>query len=255
MGIGGVQFERKIFRVIFFDLGNTLIYFDGSWDDTLERAAMALGQSLTFVGIESEPSILAEEFKQRLLIYYEKREKDLIEHSTEFVLRDLLESIGYTNVHDDVIRTGLDTFYGTFQPHWKVESDARETLARLRTMGYRLGLISNAGDTADVQTLIDRAELRDYFDHIFISAKIGVRKPHHRIFEIALDTFHIRPGEAVMVGDALNHDILGANNTGIASVWLTRRANKAVNDQFKARVYPDEILFNLEELPSILSNW
>ena len=243
------------FRVVFFDLGSTLIYFDGNWNEVLEQAAQALGESLTYIGVEANPKVLAVEFSRRLKIYYEKREKDLVEHTTEFVLRDLLDSLGYTNPHEDVIRTGLDTFYATFHPHWRAEEDAHSTLASLKGVNYRLGLISNAGDVKDVQTLVDRFSLRPFFDHIIISAKVGVRKPHPRIFEIALDTFNVHPNEAVMVGDELPHDILGANNTGIASIWVTRRADMALNKPYRTRVYPEEVISSLSEIPSLLSNW
>lgn len=243
------------FRAIFFDLGNTLIYFDHNWNEVFEQATLALGQNLNFLGVEVEPSILASEFGQRMNIYYEKREIDLIEHTTEFVLKDLLEAVGYPNAKDELVRSGLDAFYSSFQPHWQVEKDSISTLKSLKAMGYRVGLISNAGDARDIHMLVDRNGLRPYFDRIWISADVGVRKPHPRIFEIALDSMYVRPKEAVMVGDSLNADILGANNIGMASIWLTRRADPVENDKFRARVYPEEVITTLTELPSLLANW
>jgi len=243
------------FRAIYFDLGSTLIYFDDNWNEILEQANLALGQNLNFLGVEVEPQVLAAEFGRRVKIYYEKRDIDLIEHTTEFVLRDLLESMGYANVADDIVRPGLDAFYSTFQPHWQLEKDTHSTLKSLKAMGYRLGMITNAGDEKDVKTLIERARLADFFDRIWISADVGVRKPHPRIFEIALDSMNVRPKEAVMVGDSLNADILGANNVGMSSIWITRRADPEENDQFRARVYPEEVITSLGELPSLLANW
>lgn len=243
------------FRAIYFDLGSTLIYFDENWDEIFKQANIALGQNLNFLGVDVEPSFLSEEFSRRLNIYYEKREIDLIEHTTEFVLRDLLESVGYPNANDELVRSGLDAFYSTFQPHWQVEKDAHSTLKSLKALGYRVGMITNAGDVKDVNNLVDRAGLRPYFDRIWISADVGVRKPHPRIFEISLDSMNIRPKEAVMVGDSLNADILGANNIGMASIWITRRADPVENDKFRARVYPEEVVTTLSELPSLLANW
>lgn len=243
------------FRAILFDLGNTLLYFDDDWDEIHQQAILSLGQNLNFLGVEVEPGILAAEFDRRVKIYYEKREIDLIEHSTEFVLRDLLESVGYPNARDDLVRSGLDAFYSTFQPHWQLEKDTIPTLKSLKAMNYRVGLISNAGDASDVNTLIDRAGIRSYFNRIWISADVGVRKPHPRIFEIALDSMYVRPKEAVMVGDSLNADILGANTIGMSSIWITRRADPAENDKFRTRVYPEEVITSLSELPSLLANW
>ncbi len=243
------------FRAIFFDLGNTLLYFDDNWNEIQQQAILSLGQNLNFLGVEVEPGILAAEFEKRIKIYYEKRDVDLIEHTTEFVLRDTLESVGYPNAQDDLVRSGLDAFYSTFQPHWVLEKDTISTLRSLRAMSYRLGLITNAGDAKDVNTLIDRAGIRSYFDRIWISATVGVRKPHPRIFEIAVDSMNVKPKESVMVGDALNADILGANTIGISSIWITRRADRVENDKFRTRVYPEEVITTLEELPSLLANW
>jgi FMN phosphatase YigB (HAD superfamily) len=62
-------------------------------------------------------------------------------------------------------------------PHWKPCANT----------GYRLGLISNAGDDADVQTLLDQANLRAYFEIILTSAGQGIRKPNPKIFWTALN--------------------------------------------------------------------
>jgi len=252
---GATKGFHELFRVVFFDLGSTLIYFDGDWEETFAHANLALGQNLNFLGVDVEPNILAAEFDRRIKIYYEKREIDLIEHTTEFVLRDLLDAVGFHNVQDDLIRSGLGAFYSTFQTHWRVEPDAIPALTGLKAMGCRLGLITNAADVSDVHILVDRAGLKPYFDRIWISASVGVRKPHPRIFEIALDSFNVKPKEAAMVGDSLNADILGANNVGIASIWLTRRADPKENDKYRTRVYPDEVITRLSELPSLLANW
>lgn len=252
-GLTGDKFVP--FRVIYFDLGNTLLYFDENWDEVHQQAVLALGQNLNFLGVDIEPGILAAEFDRRVKIYYEKRDIDLIEHTTAFVLRDLLESVGYSNPQDELIRSGLDAFYSTFQPHWQLEKDTIPTLKSLKAMSYRIGLITNAGDALDVNTLIDRAGIRSYLDRIWISANVGVRKPNPRIFEIALDSMNVRPKEAVMVGDSLNADILGANTIGMSSIWITRRADRAENDKYRTRVYPEEVITTLAELPSLLANW
>lgn len=66
---------------------------------------------------------------------------------------------------------------------------------------------------------------------------------------------NVRPKESVMVGDALNADILGANTIGMSSIWITRRADRVENDKFRTRVYPEEVITSLGELPSLLANW
>jgi len=244
-----------MFKAIFFDLGSTLIYFDTSWETILNQANLALGQALKTAGVNIDPIQLAADFNWRMQKYYAQRSHDYVEHTSEFVLTEMLNTYGLPEIKPEWARLGLDAFYSTFQEHWQVEPDAISTLARLRGVGYKLGLISNASDAEDVNTLIDKTGLRPYFDRIWISAKVGVRKPHPRIFEIALDSLHCSPKEAIMIGDTLNADILGALNVGMSSIWITRRADMLENNEYKLSVVPDEIITTLDELPLLLANW
>ena len=113
--------------------------------------------------------------------------------------------------------------YQVSEAYWHMEAETLPALDDLRRQGYRLGLISNAADDANVQRLVDKAGLRPYFDVILTSAAQGIRKPHPRIFYTAPETWPAIPAQAVMVGDTLSADIQGAKNLGIYSVWVTRR--------------------------------
>lgn len=77
----------------------------------------------------------------------------------------------------------------------------RELLAFLRSLRgkYVTGLISNAW--SDLREYIVREKMDDAFDHIIISAEVGVAKPEARIFKIALEQAGVRPNEAVFVDD------------------------------------------------------
>lgn len=244
-----------MFKAIFFDLGSTLIYFDTSWEMILNQANLALGQKLNQAGVNLDPNQLAADFNWRMQKYYAQRRADFVETTTEFVLNEMLQSYGLPQRKPEWIRQGLDAFYEKFQEHWQVEPDAISTLARLRGVGYKLALISNAGDAKDVYALVDKCGLRPYFDRIWISATVGVRKPHPRIFEIAMDSMHCAAKEALMIGDTLNADILGALNVGMSTIWITRRADKLENDEYRLSIVPDETITSLDELPLLLANW
>ena len=103
-----------------------------------------------------------------------------------------------------------------------------------------------------VQTLVDKASLRPYFDLVLSSAACGVRKPSPRIFRIALEHWGVGPSHAVMVGDTLGADILGAHNAGIFSIWVTRRADTPANRVPAETVTPDAVIDNLAQLPALL---
>ncbi|NPV78328.1 MAG: HAD family hydrolase [Anaerolineae bacterium] len=244
--------ERKI-EVVLFDLGNTLLYFDASWPELIEQSSHELARSLEELGYTLESARFAEKFLQRLQDYYLERETEFIEHTTAFLLKSLLAEYGYRNIPEKHVRSVLARMYAITQVHWRLEEDAHPTLESLKRAGYRLGLISNAADESDVQTLVDRNNLRRYFDVLLVSAAVGVRKPHPRIFQMALDHWRVRPEQAVMVGDTLGADILGAKLAGMISVWITRRAQSPGNRDHEDTIQPDEVIPSLAELPPLLA--
>jgi putative hydrolase of the HAD superfamily len=71
-------------------------------------------------------------------------------------------------------------------------------------------------------------------------------KPHVAIFEYALQKTGARADNAVMIGDTLDADILGANNAGIDTVYF----NPAVPAD--GEIVPTYVIQSLSELKKLL---
>jgi putative hydrolase of the HAD superfamily len=163
------------------------------------------------------------------------------------VLIDTLSQYGIQNISSRIIAESLKEMYSISQTHWKIESDTVFTLEWLKINGYRLGLISNASDSEDVFTLLKQHKIEGYFEKIVVSANFGMRKPHPSIFLSTLEFFSVHPEESLMVGDKLSMDILGANNLGMKSAWITRRTQ---NEQRKLidQIQPTVEIISLSDL-------
>ncbi|MDQ0206109.1 HAD family hydrolase [Alkalicoccobacillus murimartini] len=111
---------------------------------------------------------------------------------------------------------------------------------------YQLLLITNGSPDLQNIKLELTPELVPYFDHIVISGAYGVGKPDKGIFEHALSLMELEKDEAVMVGDNLMTDILGAERAGISSIWVNR------NEQSTNDVQPTYEIKNLTEIVEIL---
>lgn len=98
--------------------------------------------------------------------------------------------------------------------------DAREALQAAWQHGLRVVVVSN-WDSSLAQVL-ERVGLADVIDGVVSSAAVGAAKPDPAIFEAALAVARVAAGEALHVGDSLEHDIAGARAAGIAAVWLNR---------------------------------
>ena len=241
---------KTLIRAVLFDLGGTLMYSRDSWEPILERGYQSLADSLCEQGFSLDCAELPKTVRYHLDRYFARRDEDLVETTYLAVLRDLLADHGHPNVETAIIRRALDAFYAETQPNWLLEEDALLTLRTLEAGGYRLGLVSNAGDNQDVFQLVDRFQIEPFFDFILTSAACSYRKPHPRIFELAMAHWNIPSREIAMVGDSLEADIRGAQRLGIFAAWITRRVSQTAN---RHGVQPDAEVQTLHELPALFS--
>jgi 2-haloalkanoic acid dehalogenase type II len=249
------QKHRLPVEAVIFDLGATLIYFDGDWEQIVTLASQELHRSLVSSGLDLEADAFMADFRARMVEYYEEREAEFIEYTTAYILQKLLEERGLVEIEEAVIRTALKAMYTVSQQYWKVEDDAVPMLEELKSKGYLLAIISNAGDDEDVQTLIDNAGIRSYFDFIISSAAAGIRKPNPEIFHTVLSALNVAPSRAVMVGDRLGADILGAHNAGMPAILISRRADTAANRAHAETILPEATIETLSELPGVLEEF
>jgi HAD superfamily hydrolase (TIGR01662 family) len=242
------------FDLVLFDLGATLIYFDGDWEANLKEGILSMQGKLKELGYAVDgdfPTYYRETARE----YYRWRDDNLSETPAPAVFRQIMASFCCDDIPQEHVNIALTTLYSATQARWNAEEDAVPTLQRLRSAGYPIGLVSNAGYDEDVQALVDKAGLRPYLQFIISSAAAGVRKPHPDIFQAALDFFGVQPARAVMVGDFLQADVLGANRLGMGSVWNTRRIDAAAAQPLLAKIHPDRTISTLAELPGVLNDW
>jgi putative hydrolase of the HAD superfamily len=62
-----------------------------------------------------------------------------------------------------------------------------------------------------------------YFTKIITSERVGKRKPEPRIFEYALRSIECKAENAIMIGDDLDTDVMGAINSGIPAIWYNHK--------------------------------
>ena len=226
------------------------MYGRQNWTPIVAKADDALTNHLRSHGMNISINTFSTEFRKRLDDYFKQREKDLLETTYTFVLRELLKDKGYQDVSSDVLRSALDALFSVTQENWALEEDAIPTLEILRDKGYSLGIVSNAGDDKDVQQLAQGFGITKYFDFILTSAACSYRKPHPRIFELALSNWYCLPEESVMIGDNLDADVRGAQEVGLYGIWLSRRAAPKTKEQ--EQIQPDASLSSLSEFPALL---
>jgi epoxide hydrolase-like predicted phosphatase len=73
----------------------------------------------------------------------------------------------------------------------------------LREKGYPVALLSN--ESLQLESRLREYGIHDLFDHILISAQMGMMKPDPTVYRVALHTVQASPHEAVFVDDSLTN--------------------------------------------------
>jgi putative hydrolase of the HAD superfamily len=239
---------------IFFDLGYTLINFEGDVPSVLRKSYRSLAQALINSGFSLDSNEFIREYEKIINAYYVVRDIDLIEQPVGDFVNKTLAVLGQSPASTRVLKEAVAAMFKITESCWQVEPDAHATLNKLCAKGYRLGLISNASDLPDLKRLMKNAGLHKYFKAIVVSAAEKIRKPDPKIFTKALDLMGSTPSSSIMVGDTLTADILGAQKSGLRGVWITRRANRPENTRVQSLVIPDWKISQLSELIPLLDS-
>ena len=112
---------------------------------------------------------------------------------------------------------------------WRVYDDVRPTLSELHRRGYCLGIISNWDER--LRGLLDKLDLSRLLDAVVLSVKVGATKPSARIFQQAVASLDLQPGEVLHVGDSLEEDVQGAKRAGLQALLIDRRQKAVSGDR------------------------
>jgi HAD superfamily hydrolase (TIGR01509 family) len=97
-----------------------------------------------------------------------------------------------------------------------IPSDVVPALERLRSMGLRIAVVSNANGTLCAH--FERLGLSGSVECVVDSTEVGIEKPDPAIFEHALAKLGARRETTVHVGDLYNVDVVGARAAGLRAV-------------------------------------
>ena len=180
------------------------------------------------------------------------RLQDHLERTAVSGLRRTLEAMGQPPMDEGLIQRALRALFAVSEARWQPMPGLHPMLDALREQGYRLGLISNASDEPNVRRLLAAAGLDGAFNPQLVSAAEGVRKPNVSLFQRVLSAGRLPPEAAVMVGDTLGEDILGAQHAGLRSIWFTADADTPANQALSSSLQPDASTASLLALPGMI---
>lgn len=136
--------------------------------------------------------------------------------------------------------------YGKNQKNIKISNTMEKILDYCIHNNIFIGIITN-GLYEHQKNKIENLGLYKWFskENIFISEKIGIRKPDKGIFDIAKS--NANTDNIYYIGDSFKNDIEGSKNAGWNAIWINKRKYN-----FKSEILPNYTVTNEEELFEII---
>ncbi|TCO77218.1 HAD family hydrolase [Chromatocurvus halotolerans] len=225
-------------RVVTFDLDNTL------WDVTpallraeeTQRAWMLEHRPGSMEGIDHDALLAVRKAVAQ-------RHPELLHHVSRMrqtVLYELQRQAGYDHA---TAQAGAEAAFAVFLQERHAVELYEEALAVIQQLhrSYRLGALTNGN--ADIY----KTDAGDYFDFAFLAEDIGASKPAPDMFQAAIARSGVEPHNIAHVGDSLGHDVRGARDAGLRTVWFNPNRESATAD-----VRPDVEISCLGDLPQAL---
>jgi HAD superfamily hydrolase (TIGR01549 family) len=207
-------------RAILFDLGDTILDF-GRVNTT---RAFLLGARAThaFLREQGQPAAWFPLYALRNLLRLRSRYllSDILQR--DFNSLEVLQAVGAktgVNLSPGLWERFAWLWYEPLSQCAKVEPDLPETLAALRKLDLKLGIVSNTFvNRASLEKHLQLLGILEFFDVQLYSHEFSIRKPNREIFRIAAERIDAPIGNILFVGDRIDNDIHPAMQTGMKAV-------------------------------------
>jgi putative hydrolase of the HAD superfamily len=192
-----------LIRAIIFDLDNTLTDFM-----RMKEAAIEAGID----GMLDAGLVLAkDEIRRRI---WEVYRQEGIEYQQVF--DRVLDVEGA--IDPKILAAGIVAYRRARASTLVLYPHVQYTLLELVKRGLSLAVVSDA-PRAQAWLRLASLQLHNLFDHVVTFEDTGKRKASPEPFQKALDLLGVGPGEALMVGDWAERDMVGASQLGIRTVF------------------------------------
>lgn len=207
-------------KAIFFDLDGTLADDGASITDALHQACQVICDR--WAALSSEELIRV--YRQMSDIAWGDYDRYLRHLSTPEAMLAAVwqQTLAHWHLHDPAVEAKAARIY--WQHRLQSCRPYPDVLPLLHHLSRRLPLsvLTNGAPTMQ-RAKLHATGLAPFFHQVLVGGEFVRGKPDPSIFLAALERAGCRPDEAIHIGDSLFHDIGGACNVGIYTVWLNRR--------------------------------
>ncbi len=208
------------YRVLFFDLDHTLWDFERNSVATLQQLYDECQLKEQGVGEFDDFNHVYHEINDRM---WDKFRKGQLSRE-DLRWKRMWQTLVHYKVNNETLAKQMSERYLEILPEQThVFPHTYDLLDYCATKDYELHLITNGFEATQHQKL-KNAKLAHYFDQMITSEMAMSMKPQKEIFEYALRSTGAKVDESIMIGDALEVDILGALQIGMDAVYFNPHA-------------------------------
>ncbi len=241
-------------QVVFFDMGGTIETFCFTREFRIKnapqiRACLAKGGITLPISDEKLADLITAGVKK----YHDWNLDSMIEIPQERIWREyILADLNIPAGKLKPIGEELCYLYETQYYVREMRPEIPAVLAKIKSLGLRIGCISNTQSLGQVPGNLEKYGISEYFDPVILSSAYGLRKPDPSIFYHACRKAGVPSSSCVYVGDKINRDILGAHRAGFRlAVQIRHEYDDGEPDE---GAQPDAVIHQMNELIPILEN-
>ncbi|MGC4786398.1 HAD family hydrolase [Micromonospora sp. DT178] len=137
--------------------------------------------------------------------------------NAEATLRWVCEQAG-VHPSDDAVRSAVASRHRAVRADTRLRDEAVPTLAALRRLGLRTGVISDC--THELPAFLPQLPIAPLLDVRVFSVLVGRCKPDPALYQAACRRLDLAPADCLYVGDGGSQELTGAERAGMTAVRL-----------------------------------
>jgi putative hydrolase of the HAD superfamily len=193
-----------VIKAVVFDLDNTLVDFMLMKRQAIDAAINSM--------IDAGLKLSREDIQSRIDEIYKEKGMEF-QSVFDHLLYNEFQKVDYK-----ILSAGVIAYRRAREAALVPYPHVYMTLMELLKMGIRLAVVSDA-PVREAWLRLTYLNFHHIFDHVVTFEDTGQRKPHEAPFRRALELLQVEPGEALMVGDWAERDVVGAAKVGMKTVF------------------------------------
>ncbi|XP_054754216.2 haloacid dehalogenase-like hydrolase domain-containing protein 3 [Lytechinus pictus] len=235
------------YRLLTFDVNNTLIRVRNSVGDQYRNVAKQFGVNIKASDINREFRI---QYKDQLRRHpnFGVTTNQTTEQWWDEVVHHTFHAAG-CNCDKGILGSISSKLFDDFKTSqaWETYPEVKEMLTFLNRNGIALGVLSN-NDERLLSTL-KAVDIADHFAFILPSTIAKCEKPDAEFFNMALERLDIEPGLSAHIGDNVNLDYRAARTVGMDAYLVDREGTLLENHP---EINPDHLLSDISDLEPLI---